>query len=208
MTCIVFHLRNYAFVQLFLYVWILGQLKADISQSSGGRVESGQHEECWLIIVKRHAKNKTHQSIPSMKPKYVRYNTWAIMISSISSRDHIGTVSPSTSLVKSDMASSANSIKSWNFFINKTTTNDNLFHMLYTSRLYVMMKSDNTFLDCRLSLSTSSNSLKKNLNSFVINKRSANLLTELKNFGNKTVERDSSHFKTIQSIIVVYVLTR
>ena len=71
-----------------------------------------------------------------------------------------------------------------------------------------MMKSDNTFLDCRLSLSTSSNSLKKNLNSFVINKRSANLLTELKNFGNKTVERDSSHFKTIQSIIVVYVLTR
>ena len=130
------------------------------------------------------------------------------MISSISSRDHIGTVSPSTSLVKSDMASSANSIKSWNFFINKTTTNDNLFHMLYTSRLYVMMKSDNTFLDCRLSLSTSSNSLKKNLNSFVINKRSANLLTELKNFGNKTVERDSSHFKTIQSIIVVYVLTR
>lgn len=72
-----------------------------------------------------------------------------------------------------------------------------------------MKKYDNTSLDCRLSLRTSSNSLKKNLNSFVINKRSANLLTELKNLGNKTVERDSSHFKTIQSITVVYVvLTR
>ena len=109
---VVFHFCSDGVVQLFLNIRISGQLEGDASQSSGCCVKSGQHEECRLNFSQIALLN---WDIFPTKRQFLIF-TCPIKISSIISRVHMGTVLPSTTFVNSEIASSATSIKSLNFY--------------------------------------------------------------------------------------------
>jgi hypothetical protein len=106
-----------------------------------------------------------------------------ITISSIASRVHMGTVLPSTSFVNSEIASSANSIKSLNFYSSQKLLISQGTHCKFTTLHH------NTSFDWDRSFSTFSNNLKKNFNCLVTNKRSAKDPSAENNLGYITIER-------------------
>jgi hypothetical protein len=124
------------------------------------------------------------------------------MISSIISRVHMGTVLPSTSFVNSEIASSANSIKSLNFYSSQKLLISQVTHCKFTTLHH------NTSFDWDRSFSTLSNNLKKNFNCLVTNKRSAKDPSAENNLGYITIERitqnNFTELRVIDDTIVCY----